>query len=266
MIITLSASVALNKWMNLDLPRMESPDGKRVGTQPLHSDEMGQAWQCHVVKDHNTYGRFATIIATEARSRYTMIFPNITAPTQEEFEQMFLERFVSEAVNLMLESRAIEEEDLEAVVHQFMVEDKHFYWFRNTDLSVNGHIADTEIWIRQNDTEHRVTTISDDDSYFLALHINQLRKRTKIAGVKDSFIPVARMVDDVLFRFAKGLSPYNYPDCSPGDFPNPYAIERDERSKKQQPAKQTAKQVTSTKPDELPDNVVCLTTYRNKKS
>lgn len=262
MIITLSASVALNKWMKLDLPRMESDEESRVGRLPIHSDELSQAWQCHVVKDRNSDGQQATIIAVEARSRYVMIFPNITAPTQVDFEAMFLDHLLCDTVNLMLESGAIEEVYVEAVVEQFMAEDKNFHWFRNTDLSANGHISDAEIWIRQNDENYRVTAISDENSYFLALHINKLRKRATIEGVKESFVPVARMVDDVLFRFANGLSPDNYPDTIPGDFPNPYPIERAKRGQKQQPAKP----VVADEPDELPDNVVCLAAYRNRQS
>lgn len=51
-----------SKWLKLDLPRFPSPDGKRIGTQPLLTNEFQVGWQCHVIKIFYKHGK-DTVIA-----------------------------------------------------------------------------------------------------------------------------------------------------------------------------------------------------------
>jgi hypothetical protein len=247
--IQISASNALCKWMKLDLDRITSIDGKRIGTQTITTDAETLAWQCHVLKnDSKAY--HGTIIAVEARSRYVMIFPNLTAPTQAEFEAQFLERLLIEMVNLMLHRGAIEESVADIVASEFTTQEKEFCWFKNTDLSVNGHVSDTESWIRQSGDNNDVTAYNDDEAYGLSMHINEMRKGIAKEGRNSRFVPVERLLDDALFRFAKGLAQNSYPDTPNGHFPSPYP-------------KPIA--VNKQEPKEIPDNVVCLTSFRQQK-
>jgi len=247
--IQISASNALCKWMKLDLARITSVDGKRIGTQTLTTDAETFAWQCHVIKN-NAQSHYGTVIAVEARSRYVMIFPNLAPPTQAEFEELFLGRLFIEMVNLMLHSDSIEESVADIVTTQFTRETEVFCWFKNTDLSVNGHVSDTDSWIRQSAQDNDVTAYNDDEAYGLSMHINEMRKRIASEGRNKRFIPVARMLDDALFRFAKGLARDSYPDTPNGHFPSPYP-KRIENSKQE--------------PKKIPDNVVCLTSFRKQK-
>ncbi|WP_422466715.1 hypothetical protein [Endozoicomonas sp. ALC013] len=50
------------------------------------------------------------------------------------------------------------------------------------------------------------------------------KKARAFPGAKrmESFIPMSRMVDDWLFRFARGLSEWAYPQTPDGNFPNPF--------------------------------------------
>lgn len=247
--IQISASNALCKWMKLDLARITSVDGKKIGTQTITTDAETLAWQCHVIKN-NTQFHYGTVIAVEARSRYVMIFPNLAPPTQAEFEAIFSERLFIEMINLMLQSGAIEEPVADIAASQFAEESMVFSWFKNTDLSVSGHVSDTESWIRQNCKDNDVTAFNDDEAYGLSMHINEMRKRIAREGRNKRFIPVARMVDDALFRFAKGLARDSYPDTPNGHFPSPYP-KLTEDSKQE--------------PKMIPDNVVCLTSFRKQK-
>ncbi|EDM67421.1 hypothetical protein PE36_17205 [Moritella sp. PE36] len=247
--IQISASNALCKWMKLDLIRIPSVDGKKIGKQTITTDVETLAWQCHVIKN-NVQSHYYTVIAVEARSRYVMIFPNLAPPTQAEFEEMFLGRLFIEMVNLMLHSGSIEESVADIVTSQFLSETEGFCWFKNTDLSVNRHVSDTESWIRQSGDNNDVTAYNDDEAYGLSMHINEIRKRIAKEGRNGRFVPVVRMLEDTLFRFAKGLARDSYPDTPNGHFPSPYP-------KSVEDSKQEHKAI--------PDNVVCLTSYRKQK-
>jgi len=84
--IIISASNALAKWLGLELPRIPSPDGNKVGTQSLQSADDLVSWQCHIIS--NQYrSSYQTIIAVEAHSRYALLIPCSARLTPEEFEQ-----------------------------------------------------------------------------------------------------------------------------------------------------------------------------------
>lgn len=68
----------------------------------------------------------------------------------------------------------------------------------------------------------------------------------------ESFIPMSRMVDDWLFRFARGLSEWIYPETSAGDFPNPFLFG-------------AATLIGQEASLALPDNVVSLDEVRKRK-
>ncbi|PCI59416.1 MAG: hypothetical protein COB35_11255 [Gammaproteobacteria bacterium] len=210
------------KWLGLDLPRIPSIDGKRVGTQKIFSDESTLSWQCQALIEHSR----SQVATVEASSRYCIIFSNLMKMTMAEFEQELKRRWLKEALIMAVESGAINNVDVNAMEKQFIYTTMKFSWFKNTDLSVNGHVADTEQWIRSGSVLHRINYLGEIEAFELAFHINKMRKKVKISTKKrlhQSFIPVARLLDDALFRFAQGLSADKYPNTDTGDFPSPYA-------------------------------------------
>ncbi|KXJ48371.1 MAG: hypothetical protein AXW16_06600 [Cycloclasticus sp. Phe_18] len=205
MLITISASKALTKWLQIELPRIPSPDGKRVGTQPLVTDSESISWQCHVVQNYYQHGAY-TVIAVEAYSRFTLLLPFNVAPTQKEFEQRLCEHWASVLVSLMVRHGDIDRDQVPAIFSQCQQKMVNIKWCRNTDLSVNGHVSDAEQWVKQTIDERRVDALSVDEAFDLAMHINQFFKNAKDEqGKKQRFYPIPRFVEDGLYRFASAL-------------------------------------------------------------
>ena len=202
-----SASNALNKWLKLDLPRIPSPDGKRVGTQPLITDAKTISWQCHVVS--NTYnGHFYTVIAVEAFSRFTLLLPFDFAPTQSELQERICEQWAYSLVSLMVQHGEIPREQASFVFSHIYQQMNNIEWWRNTDLSVNGHVSDAEQWVTQTIADRGIDALSDEDAFDLAYHINSFYKRAKDKnGKKRQFYPVPNFVEDGLSRFMPDWRP-----------------------------------------------------------
>ena len=74
---------------------------------------------------------------------------------------------------------------------------------------------------------------------------------------------MSRMVDDWLYRFARGLSKWPYPNTKDGDFPDPYWFEDLERNGKFAP---TVDELMAETVPEVPDNVVNLADARKKRA
>ncbi len=255
--IILSASNAMAKWLRHDfldgLPRMPSPDGKRIGTQPLTTDGRQISWQCHVI-NNRPHSNAWTVIATEAYSRYTLLIPYSDAPSLADFEKELLRRWANDLAYLCVDSKALTENDLPALLQQFIECEKSLVWYRNTDMSVNGHVADAEQWVSQMLAEHSLQRLGEEDAFGLGDHINKLRKRAKKGQGGGSFYPVARFLDDGLFRFANGLAKARYPHTAPGNFPSPYPETPENESGPTNHKRQ------------LPDNVVYLAAFRKQRS
>jgi len=230
----MSVSKNFAKFFGFDLTRLPSADGKRIGTQTISSDENTLSWQCQALTEHSR-SRVATVIAVEASSRYSIIFPNLAKMSMQEFEQEFKRRWLQESLLMAVESGAISVESIDKMKEQFANATMQFQWFKNTDLSVNGHVTDTEQWIRAGSVLHRINYLGETEAIELAFQINKTRKKVKISTEKklhERFVPVARLLDDALFRFAQGLSFNKYPNIDAGDFPSPYEYYQQKRQDK----------------------------------
>lgn len=247
--LLISASNALVKWMRIEPPRIPSPDGKRVGVQPLKSDEQILAWQCQVIRAHSR-AQQGVVIAVEERSRYTIFMSFERPPTELEFENELRRCWANAFLHYSLDSAAIDEETVPELLYRFSTVPVEYMWYRNTDLSVNGHVADAEQWVKQACDEYRIDHLNENDVMSLEAHINQFAKRVKVNGKRsEPFYPVTRLIDDGLFRFAEGMSRFHHSDCPEGDFPSPYR-----------------KQAEETFPSlDTRDNVVLLSEYRHKE-
>lgn len=220
--IIISSSNALSKWMQLTLPRLPSPDGKRIGIQPLVTGFTQVAWQCHLLEHGSKQRvRYHTVIAVEAYSRYAILLPFTQPPTQPGLENVLLERWGNEALQLALDSGAINDDELPLMADCFANQSCHIRWFNNNDLSINGHIADAGQWLKQTLLHEGMDYLDDNHCYGLGMHINQLHKTAGGQRGK-AFRPVIRLLDDALFRFGTGLAATSYPDTRVGNFPCPY--------------------------------------------
>jgi len=230
----MSVSNNFAKFFGLDLARLPSTDGKRIGTQTISSDENTLSWQCQALTEHSR-SRVATVIAVEASSRYSIIFPNLAKMPMLTFEQELKRRWLKEALLMVVDSGAISVERTDKMKEQFAKTTMQFQWFKNTDLSVNGHVTDTEQWIRAGSVLHRINYLGETEAIELGFNINKMRKKVTISAQKklhERFVPVARLLDDALFRFAQGLSFDQYPATDVGNFPCPYEHYQQKRQDK----------------------------------
>ena len=237
-IIIFSVSNALNKWLKLDLPRIPSPDGNRVGVQPLITDSKTISWQCHVVENSSHSCRY-TVIAVEAHSRFTLLLPFNSAPTQDELQERVCQQWTDSLVSLMVQYGEILREFASLAAGHIYQQMESVEWWRNVDLSVNGHVSDAEQWVVQTIADRNIEALSDEDACDLAYHINSFHKRAKDKnGKKRQFYPVPHFVDDGLSRF---LSAW----LDNGHFPDPYQSVKNEST--------------------MNNNVVSMAEYRARK-
>jgi len=176
--IFISASNALSKWLELESPRISGIDGKGVGTQPVITTADTLAWQCHIV-DNRYRSRYKTIIAVESYSRYTLLIPCPHRLTQTELELILLNSWLRDLIDRMEETGAESKTVIGQVCETMDATGFNFQWVRNTDLSINGHVADANQWLRGVLEQEGVDSLSDELEYLLGRHINQQFKRAK---------------------------------------------------------------------------------------
>jgi len=199
--IIFSISNALNKWLTLNLERIPSPDGKKIGIQPLITNSHTISWQCHVIK--NSYNSdLHTVIAVEAYSRFTLLLPFPYTPSKEELEDIICHEWTNSIVDLAIKHGEISFEERPKHFMTITQQMINIEWWRNTDLSVNGHVSDAEQWIVQTIENNQTEALTIEQAQDLAFYINSFFKRAKDSqGKKQKFYPVPRFVDDNLARF-----------------------------------------------------------------
>lgn len=200
--VLISASNELSKWMGLDdLPRLPHPTGKQVGVTPLITNADTIAWQCHVLRPHSRVQQ-GIIIAVEAHSRYTLLIPTAQPPTQMVFEELLAQHWLQNLAYWLVDTLALDEARLPEFIEQFAARTQEFSWVKNTNLSVNGHVADAGQWVQQSFEHYAIHLPNDEECFALGVHINKMFKRVKTKGKKgEPFYPVPRLVDDGLSRF-----------------------------------------------------------------
>ncbi|WP_067586059.1 hypothetical protein [Endozoicomonas ascidiicola] len=260
--VIFSATNAFCKYIKEDLARLPSPDGKRIGTQPITTDANTISWQVHAIKGVGRRRNYTDVIAVEARSRYAILFSHPQFSSLEDFVKRFGRRWANEGVDMAVESGATVEEQVQTMFDQFLAIEKEMFFCRNTDLSVNGHVSDADWWLSGSYENYGHNILTEPEETWLGMErINCVHKKAKpFPGAKhqESFIPMSRMVDDWLFRFARGLSQWDYPQTPDGDFPNPFPISTGTDEKRA-----VVKKVESYP---VPDNVISLDEARKRKS
>lgn len=222
MFVHVAATKALEKWLCGTFERLPSPDGKRVGTQPLITNADLVSWQCHVIENQPGSGLY-TAIAVEAHSRFTLLLPYSQRPSPERFWVDLVEAWVSNLFELMFEGGFVDDDQFEQVVRNFTECAAGMSFYRNTDPSVNGHVTEAEQWVRETLAHEQLTQLDPEQAFALGRYISDLPKTAKNPeGIKEHFDPVPRFMDDGLYRFGSGLAPHPFVDTPEGEFPNPY--------------------------------------------
>lgn len=228
--IVISAGNSLCKWLKIDPPRLPSPDGKRIGTQSLQNTQTNQHWQCQAIQQRGN--PYTLVIAVEAQSRFSIILPFARVPSQDEFEEEFLAHMMKKLIGLLLHHGIVNPDDPQFAIDRILGSVNDMQWFHNTDLSVNGHVKDTEEWLYAFQDHYNKKEINAADVAELEDHVNDMVKKVKNGKSKDSFIPVPQFIDDAIERF---------------DIFGRQAGESD---------------ANQLKTGELPDNVVSMADYR----
>jgi hypothetical protein len=193
--LLLTATNALNKWLNTDLPRLPVEEGKQAGVNTLISDVKTFSWQVHIIDNqHRSYQK--TIIACEANSRFLFFIPVTTRLSQQELTETL-------QINWQLTLAATLEN------YQIMPNGNIAYllsvlsqisftpeWVKNNDLSINGHISDAALWISQTLEENKLDSLTPELALELTCYLNTQTKRitNKQTRQKEKFIPIEQLL------------------------------------------------------------------------
>lgn len=186
-----SVTNALAKWLKTDLPRLPAAPGQQVGVQSISSTDTQMCWQLHIIA--NSYGsRHKTIIATEANSRFTVFIPVDMLMTLEQLAkrlQMEWQFVLAESLQLHSELPPSDSVQLLSDLSDLPVITE---WIKNTDLSVNGHVADAGLWVTDTLADRKLAALPPLLALELAIHVNTQPKRIKKS--RRTIIPLQQML------------------------------------------------------------------------
>jgi hypothetical protein len=226
--IIISANNAFCKWLNLDLPRVQTTEGNGVGVQPLFTNANRVSWQVQALKKTmaNTENR-RDVIVVEAYSRYTMIFANMEAWEPSAFEDALLYRWNHELIHQMLRANKINEGEVGKFIDQFDATPFDFHWIQNTDMSVNGHLSDAQYWLESIYNIYGYNCLNLNETLALSADINSCRKKAILSRKPkkyERFYPEQRFVADGLWRFTNKNAPSPHAQKTFNRFPHPYKL------------------------------------------
>ncbi|WP_181902236.1 amino acid adenylation [Thalassotalea euphylliae] len=193
-----SASNALNKWLEQDLPRLPVPQGKKqAGVNTLTSDQATMRWQVHII-DNQYPSQEKTIIACEANSRFITFIPvpAFSLWLLEDITELLAEKWHLMLATTLESYQLIPRSDIAVLLAALDNIYFDILWVKNTDLSINGHISDAGLWVEQMIREQKVRSLSPAQLAELAIYLNTSVKRAtnKTTGRKDRFIPIERLL------------------------------------------------------------------------
>jgi len=173
--IVLSGSNDFCRFFGGDIPRLESLDKSTVGRQRLTSSETVQFWQCQyldLAKYQMRRPADDVVIAVEANSRFCLIIPPCDGD-KALFEQVFIQTLVA-SVQPFLQQDITNLQFLKTL-ENFDAEFVGIDWIRNTDLSINGNVADVGQWLKSE--YDQAGSLPNLDIEGLQHYLNQLPKK-----------------------------------------------------------------------------------------
>lgn len=193
--LQLSASNALNKWLKADFPRLPVEQGKQAGVNKLSSDAATMSWQVHLIENRYQSSE-KTLIACEANSRFTYFIPlNRMIFTPDELAERLKIEWQFAFVEALEVSGLASHYDIANLVSKLNDIESTPYWIKNTDLSVNGHIADAAQWVTQTLEDRNLDRLSQPLAFEISNYINSQTKSIKVDNKKQRFIPVERLFE-----------------------------------------------------------------------
>ncbi|WP_447026811.1 amino acid adenylation [Vibrio alginolyticus] len=195
--LQLSATNALNKWLKADFKRMPVEAGKQAGVNKLNSDAATMSWQVHLIE--NRYRSVEkTRIVCEASSRFTYFIPlNRMIFTPDELAERLKIEWQFAFVEALEASGLFSHYDIATLLSKLNDIEFTPYWIKNTDLSVNGHIADAAQWVTQTLEDRNLDRLSQPLAFEISNYINSQTKSIKVNNKKQRFIPIERLLEYV---------------------------------------------------------------------
>ncbi|MEH8020764.1 hypothetical protein [Rheinheimera metallidurans] len=184
------ATNALIKWLKSDLPRLPAAPGQQVGVNTVASTREQMSWQLHIID--NSYGSWhKTIIATEANSRFTVFIPVDLILTPEQLSKRLQIEWQFLLAETLQDQHMLPRSDIALLLSNLSDINFDIDWVKNTDLSVNGHIADAALWVTQTLADKKQAELSPSLALELAIYLNTQPKR--VAKQKTKIVPVERL-------------------------------------------------------------------------
>lgn len=195
--LQLSATNALNKWLKADFPRLPVEEGKQAGVNKLSSDAATMSWQVHLIE--NCYRSVEkTLIVCEANSRFTYFIPlNRMIFTPDELAERLKIEWQFAFVEALEASGLISHYDIATLLSKLNDIEFTPQWIKNTDLSINGHIADAAQWVTQTLDDRNLDRLSQPLAFEISNYINSQTKSIKVNNKKQRFIPIERLLEYV---------------------------------------------------------------------
>lgn len=195
MLLQLSATNALNKWLKADFTRLPVEEGKQAGVNKLSSDVATLSWQVHLIE--NCYqSSEKTLIVCEANSRFTYFIPlNRMIFTPDELAERLKIEWQFALVESLTACGLARRFDIATLLPKLNDIEFTPHWIKNTDLSVNGHIADAAQWVTQTLEDRNLDLLSQPLAFEISSYINAQTKSIKVNNKKQRFIPVERLLE-----------------------------------------------------------------------
>lgn len=195
--LRLSATNALNKWLKADFQRLPVEKGKEAGVNKLSSDVATMSWQLHLIENRYQSSE-KTLIVCEANSRFTyFISLNRMIFTPDELaERLKIEWQFSFAEALEV-SGLVSRYDIATILSQLNDIEFAPHWIKNTDLSINGHIADAAQWVTQTLEDRNLERLSQPLAFEISSYINTQTKSFTVSNKKQRFIPIKQLLEYV---------------------------------------------------------------------
>ncbi|WP_370980470.1 hypothetical protein [Agaribacterium sp. ZY112] len=199
-----SISPELAQACGLKLAPMPSSRGGLSGAEKIHTHSSLLSWQFDLSQRKVGLFREHIVIAVEAYSHFALILPyQQTLPSwqqlQSDFHQLWWDQLV---LHLGRTQFVNEQSDIELIQQRF-VEQKQANCWLNHDEQLSEQIELIKRWINSFCDKFRVDRLSANHVWNLLGHIN-IESRSANSD-EQTPIPLARFLDDSLYRFAQGL-------------------------------------------------------------
>ncbi|OQK33370.1 hypothetical protein XM72_u0038 [Vibrio vulnificus] len=155
------------------------------------------SWQLHLIENRYQSSE-KTLIVCEANSRFTyfislnrMIFTPDELAERLKIEWQFA---FAEALEI---SGLVSRYDIATILSQLNDIEFAPHWIKNTDLSINGHIADAAQWVTQTLEDRNLERLSQPLVFEISSYINTQTKSFTVSNKKQRFIPIKQLLEYV---------------------------------------------------------------------